>query len=136
MSAYRSTVATHMRYYPEWHPPQLEYVHRQFGHTLSGDYPRYARVRALLSHMVYSDPVVYDWRHIATKTLVVGGVEDRTARDWGALARNSAEQLSNAALLLYDGVGHNPHHQIPERFHADLIRFLASDPAQPASAWR
>ncbi len=135
-AAYRAALATHMRYYPEWHPPQLEYVRRQFGHTLTGDYPRYARVRALLSHMVYSDPVLYDWQHIATKTLVVGGAEDRTASDWGALARNAVEQFPNATLLLYEGVGHNPHHQIPERFHADLIRFLRSDPAEPASEWR
>ncbi len=135
-AAYQSAVATHQRYYPEWYPPQLEYVRRQFGHMLSPDYPRYARVRSLLSHMVYSDPVVYDWQHITAKTLVIGGVEDQTASDWGALARSSAEQLPNSALVLYEGVGHNPHYQIPERFHADLIRFLGSDPMQAASEWR
>jgi pimeloyl-ACP methyl ester carboxylesterase len=135
-AAYRSALNTHMRYYPEWHPPQLEYVRRQFGHTLSGDYPRYAHVRALLSHMVYSDPVVYDWQHIDTKALVIGGADDQLSADWAGLARNSAEQLQNAAILLYEGVGHNPQSQIPDRFHADLIRFLRSDPDQPASEWR
>jgi pimeloyl-ACP methyl ester carboxylesterase len=136
LAAYRAAVNTHVRYYPEWHPPQLEYVRRQFGHTLSGDYPRYAQVRSLLSHMVYSDPIVYDWQHIGTKALVIGGADDQLAQNWAALARNSAEQLPNAAILLYDGVGHNPHAQIPDRFHADLVRFLRSDPGQPASGWR
>jgi pimeloyl-ACP methyl ester carboxylesterase len=135
-SAYRSALGTHMRYYPDWHPPQLEYVRRQFGHTLSGAYPVYAHVRALLGHMVYSDPVVYDWQHIATKALVIGGADDELSEDWDGLARNSAEQLQNATILLYDGVGHNPQTQIPDQFHADLIRFLRSDPSQPASEWR
>lgn len=134
--AYRSALGTHMRYYPDWHPPQLEYVRRQFGHTLSGDYPRYAQVRALLGHMVYSDPVVYDWQHISTKALVIGGADDQLSEDWAGLARNSAEQLQNSTILLYDGVGHNPQSQIPDQFHADLIRFLLSDPNEPASAWR
>ena len=136
VTAYRSALNTHMRYYPEWHPPQLEYVRRQFGHTLSGDYPRYAQVRALLGHMVYSDPVVYDWPHIGVKALVIGGAEDQLSPNWADLARESAERLRNATILLYDGVGHNPHHQIPDRFHADLIRFLRSDPDQPASEFK
>ncbi|MQA90811.1 MAG: alpha/beta fold hydrolase [Gemmatimonas sp.] len=134
--AYQSAVRTHTNYYPEWHPPQLEYVRRQFGHTLSGDYPVYSQVRALLGHMVYSDPIVYDWQHIDSKALVIGGADDQIAEDWAGLARNSAEELQNATIILYDGVGHNPQQQIPDQFHSDLIRFLRSDPDQPASEWQ
>jgi pimeloyl-ACP methyl ester carboxylesterase len=136
VATYRSALGTHMRYYPEWYPPQLEYVRRQFGHTLSGDYPRYAQVRSLLGHMTYNDPVVYDWQHIGTKALVLGGADDQLAANWAELAHNSAEQLQNATILLYDGVGHNPQQQVPDRFHADLIRFLMSDPDEPARDWR
>ena len=56
---------------------------RQYGQTLSGDYPRYARVRAMVSDMLYTDPVVYDWQHIETKALVIGGEEDDLADDFG-----------------------------------------------------
>ena len=135
-AAYTSALRGQQNYYPDWYPPQLEYVRRWYGHTLSGDYPHFARVRSLLSHMTYSDPVVYDWQHIDSKTLVIGGEDDELAEDWAGLARNSAEQFPNAALILYPGVGHNPQHSVPEQFHGDLIRFLRSDPAQPASAFR
>jgi pimeloyl-ACP methyl ester carboxylesterase len=33
---------------------------------------------------------------------------------------------------LYPGIGHNPHFEYPEQYHADLIAFLRSDPEQPA----
>ena len=48
-----------------------------------------------------------------------------------------AEPLRNAELLLYPNVGHNPRFENSDRFHADLIRFLGSDPEEPADqAWR
>lgn len=131
--AYESALRTQQNYYPDWYPPQLEYVRRSFGHMISGDYPHYAQVRSLLGHMIYIDPVVYDWQHIGTKALVVGGEDDELAEDWGALAAHSAEELQDAALILYPGVGHNPQHSVPDQFHADLIRFLRTDPNTPAS---
>jgi pimeloyl-ACP methyl ester carboxylesterase len=43
--------------------------------------------------------------------------------------------LPNAALILYPGVGHSPHFEHPEVFHADLVDFLDSDPDQSADDW-
>jgi pimeloyl-ACP methyl ester carboxylesterase len=85
--------------------------------------------------MLYNDPVVYDWQHIATKALVIGGEEDGLVADFPTLARNVANELQNSAIILYPNVGHAPQIEIPDQFHADLIRFLRSDPSQPASAW-
>lgn len=134
---YQDVLRTHMRYFPNGWPPQhLEFVRRQYGRTLSGEWPRLALVRRLQQHMVYVDPVVYDWQHIRAKALVIGGEEDRLVDDFPALARNVVNQLQNGTLLLYPGVGHAPHIEIPDRFHADLIRFLLSDPEQPASEWQ
>jgi pimeloyl-ACP methyl ester carboxylesterase len=79
---------------------------------------------------------VYDWQHIATKALVIGGEEDGLVDDFPALARNVANQLQNSTIILYPDVGHAPQIEIPERFHTDLIRFLSSDADQPASEWR
>ena len=132
-TSYESVLASHMRYYPNgWKPEYLEPVRVQYGLTLSGDWPRMARVRALTSAVIGDDPVVYEWPHIATKALVMGGANDRLASDYPALARNVAEQLQNAELVLFPDIGHNPQLEIPERFHAELIRFLRSDPAEPA----
>ena len=78
---YQSVLRGHRVYYPTvWPPAHLEYVRRQYGQTMSGDYPRYARVRAMVTAILYNDPVVYDWQHIETKTLVIGGEDDRLAR--------------------------------------------------------
>jgi pimeloyl-ACP methyl ester carboxylesterase len=135
-TTYQSVLRNHMVYYPEWRSEYLEYVRRQYGWTLSGDWPRMAMIRALQQQILYEDPVVYDWQHIQTKALVIGGEQDGLTPRYDELARNVSETLPNATLLLYPGVGHNPHFEIPERFHADLARFLASDPNEPASAWR
>jgi hypothetical protein len=54
-----------------------------------------------------------------------------------AAARHVAEELQNAELFIFPGVGHAPAFEIPDRFHAELIRFLKSDPSEPAdSSWK
>lgn len=134
---YQSVLRGHRIYYPTvWPPAHLEYVRRQYGQTMSGDYPRYARVRAMVTAILYNDPVVYDWQHIETKTLVIGGEDDRLADDFVARVTHVHNELPNSALHLYPNIGHNPQTEIPDQFHADLIRFLESDPNEPASEWR
>jgi hypothetical protein len=59
----------------------LEWVKYQYGLTLSGDWLRAARVRVAQRQILYEDPVVYEWQHIATKALVIGGAEDRLVAD-------------------------------------------------------
>ncbi|MYI01970.1 MAG: alpha/beta hydrolase, partial [Gammaproteobacteria bacterium] len=134
---YQSILRGHQRYYTDyWPPQQLEFVRRSYGQTLSGGYPHYARVRRMVGAMMYNDPVVYDWQHIGAKALVIGGEDDRLSDDFAARATHVHNELQNSALLLYPDVGHNPHIEISERFHGDLIRFLESDPDRPASEWR
>ncbi len=137
ISTYQSILRGHQIYFPVgWPPAHLEYVRRQYGQTLSGEWPNLAMVRRLQGAMLYNDPVVYDWQHIATKALVIGGEEDGLVADFPTLARNVANELQNSAIILYPNVGHAPQIEIPDQFHADLIRFLRSDPKQPASEWQ
>ena len=76
-ASYRGILAGHRRYFPEdWPPAHLEFVRRQYGQTLSGEWPRLTMVRRLQGGMLYNDPVVYDWQHIESKALVLGGEED------------------------------------------------------------
>jgi pimeloyl-ACP methyl ester carboxylesterase len=137
-TTYASVLAGHVRYYPRgWKPEYLKWVEVQYGLTLGGDWPRMARVRAAQRRILYEDPVVYEWRHIATKALVIGGADDRLVADYPALARHVAEELQNAELVLFPDVGHAPHFDNPEEYHEELIRFLRSDPEVPADqAWR
>lgn len=134
---YQSILRGHQIYFTNfWPPAHLEFVRRAYGQTLSGDYPHYAMVRRMVGQMMYDDPVVYDWQHIKTKALVIGGEDDKLVDDYVGLANHVASELQNSAILLYPDVGHAPQIEIPDQFHADLIRFLVSDPTEPASSWR
>ena len=136
-TTYQSILRGHQNYFPlRWPPEHLEFVRRQFGQTMSGEWNRVAQVRRLQGQMLYDDPVVYDWQHIASKALVIGGEEDGLVDDFPTLAHNVNNELQNSTILLYPDVGHAPQIEIPDLFHADLIRFLKSDPNAPASAWK
>jgi len=137
VATYQSILRGHRRYFPkDWPPAHLEFVRRQFGQTMSGEWPRLAMVRRLQGQMLYDDPVVYDWQHITSKALVLAGEEDGLVADFPTLARHVNSELQNSAILLYPGIGHAPQIEIPDQFHTDLIRFLTSDPDEPASAWK
>jgi pimeloyl-ACP methyl ester carboxylesterase len=137
-TTYQSVLRGHVRYYPgRWRPEYLEWVKYQYGLTLSGDWPRMARVRAAQRQILFEDPVVYEWKNIATKALVIGGAQDRLVADYPAAARHVAEELQNAELVIFQNVGHAPAFEIPDRFHAEVIRFLKSNPNRPADQrWR
>ena len=114
------------RYFVNGMPKEAEtYVLRQFGWTLSGNWPEAAMVRALAQQMVYEDPVVYDWANIKVKTLEIGG--DKDGPDFPALAKHVADTIPGAQLVLIPNVGHVPHFEAPEIFHRELLKFLTSD---------
>lgn len=131
-TSYQSILRNHSAYYPQWKEEYMKYVRIQYGWTLSGAWPQMARVRAAHGQMLYEDPVVNDWPHIQAKTLVIGGADDRLTDDYAGQARNVAETIPNADLILYPGIGHNPQLEIPTQFHTDLIRFLRSAPLAPS----
>ena len=137
-TTYGSILRGHVRYYPRgWRPEYLRWVKVQYGLTLSGDWPRMAKVRAAQRRILYEDPVVYEWQHIDTKALVIGGADDRLVADYPAAARHVAETLRNAELVIFPEVGHAPHFDNPEEYHRVLVRFLRSDPEEPADgSWR
>ena len=105
----------------------------QYGQTLIAEWPLLARIRTWQQQILFLDPVVYDWQHIQAKSLVIGGAQDNLTPNYADLARHVSETIPNAELILYPGIGHNPHFEIPDQYHADLIRFLRSEPL-PAPA--
>jgi pimeloyl-ACP methyl ester carboxylesterase len=125
---YQSASAGIRRYFAHdpngWKPEYEKYVRVHYGWTLSGDWPRFAMVRARIQQMTYLDPVVHDWERIKSPTLAIGGQED------GA---NFAERMKfiaqsvpngNGRLHLIPGVGHVPHFEAPEKLYPPLIAFL------------
>lgn len=125
---YESNLRTEVNRVVEWKPAYLEHVRLRYGMALSGDWPRMAYVQSIRSGS--GETIVHDWPQMGTKTLLVGGADD--GPNYPALARNAVDALQNAELVLFPNVGHNPHLEVPERLSAELIRFLATDPQQPA----
>jgi pimeloyl-ACP methyl ester carboxylesterase len=111
------------RYFVNGMPKVAEkYVMRQYGWTLSGNWPEAAMVRALVQQMVYEDPVVYDWAHIKAKTLEIGGDQDGV--DFPKLAKHVADTIPDCTLVLLPNIGHVPHFEAPEKFFPELLKFL------------
>lgn len=115
------------RYFPPgtWKPEYEKYVRILYAPTLSGDWPRWAMVRAIYRQITYLDPVDYDWPKIKVKTLVIGGALDTP--DFPERARHIAETIPGAELVLLPGLGHVPHLQAPQMFYPPLIRFLKGE---------
>jgi pimeloyl-ACP methyl ester carboxylesterase len=40
-------------------------------------------------------------------------------------ARKAAESIPHGKIVLLPGVSHVPHLEVPDRFHTELLRFLA-----------
>jgi pimeloyl-ACP methyl ester carboxylesterase len=121
--AWQASLANIQRYFPDaWKPEYEQYVRILYAPTLSGDWPRLAMVRSIYQQITYLDPVVYDWAHIKAKTLVIGG--ERDGDNFPALAKHIANTVPNADLVLFPNVGHVPHLQIPDKFNAELLKFL------------
>lgn len=133
---YRKYVQSYFVHYP---PEKAEiYVEPRIGVTLSGDFPRWARVAALTDLMIYEQPICYEFAEIKVPTLLIVGQEDHTAvgkdrapidlrRNLGnvaELARKAATQIPGAKLVEIPGVGHIPHLEATDQFHQALEDFL------------
>ncbi|HKT78912.1 MAG TPA: alpha/beta hydrolase [Vicinamibacterales bacterium] len=132
-STYQSVRASLMRYVAHnpkaWNDVFETYSKVRYSWTLSADWPRLAMVQAMIGQVQYLDPVVYDWAHIKSPTLVFGGAEDAlagTPANFQARMKYISETIPNkqARLLLLPGLGHVPHLEAPERVYQPLVAFL------------
>jgi pimeloyl-ACP methyl ester carboxylesterase len=132
-STYQTIRASLMRYVAHkpsaWNSEFESYVRIRYAWTLSADWPRLARVQALISSLIYLDPVVYDWAHIQAPTLVYGGAEDMLAGTPAAFQdgmKHIAATIPNgkARLELLPGLGHVPFMEDPGRTLPPLVAFL------------
>lgn len=123
--SYEDALKGLQRYFVTWKPAYEKYVRIHYGWTLSGEWPRLAMIRALLQQMVYLEPTVYERPHIKVKTLVLSGAED--GPNFRAQAKQVADAIPGAELVLLDNVGHVPQMEAPDRFFPRLVQFLKSD---------
>jgi pimeloyl-ACP methyl ester carboxylesterase len=105
---------------------------------LSGEYPRWVTAFVASYQMIHDQPVVHEYPLVATPTLFIMGANDHNApgrafappelaKRMGfnvAHAQAIAAQMPNAKVLVFDGVGHIPHMERPQRFMQALEEFL------------
>jgi pimeloyl-ACP methyl ester carboxylesterase len=126
----RSSLGRYVAHNPKgWNAEFEACVRIRYSWTLSAEWPRLAMVQALISQMLYADPVVYDWAHIQVPTLAFGGAEDallgpaaRFQERMGTLAKTIPN--GNGRLLLLPGLGHVPHLEAPSTALPPLVAFL------------
>jgi pimeloyl-ACP methyl ester carboxylesterase len=126
----RAAIMRYVTHNPEaWTPEFEHYTRIRYSWTLSADWPRLARVQALLGQVQYLDPVVNDWAHIKAPTLVFGGAEDSlpgSAAVFQERMKFVAATIpnGNGRLHLIPGLGHVPHMEAPEKTYPPLVAFL------------
>lgn len=129
-----------------WQPAYDELLQIQAGWAEGPDRAHMARVSALTSDMIYTQPVVHDLKTLRVPTLLVIGQEDRTAPgksdvppdvaatlgNYRVLGERAAREIPGARLVRIEGVGHVPQYEAFERLIEPLAAFLpAARPAKP-----
>lgn len=131
-----------MSYFPMWTPSQERFVEIFARVQKSGEYPRFARVSALTYQMIHEGPIVGELPKLAVPTLLAIGQLDRTVfgrrfappeavkalGNFVQLGKTAQKLIPGARLVEFEGVGHVPHLEVPELFHAAVLEFLASIP--------
>jgi pimeloyl-ACP methyl ester carboxylesterase len=104
----------------------------------SGEYPRWLKSFIASYQMIYTQPVAHEIPLIDRPTLFIMGGNDHNApgrpfaspelRDKmgqnAALAQSLAARMSNAKVVVFDGVGHLGHLEATQAFNETLLSFL------------
>lgn len=106
--------------------------------TYSGEFYRWAKASALAYRMIYEQPVIYEYAHLAPPTLLMMGEQDRTApfanyateevrRTMGRnaeTAKSLVKQIPNGTLAIIPDAGHIPHIEQFDAFRRAVVAFL------------
>lgn len=139
---YESTKAYQNRFYYDnkWKSEYDEWVYLLTGWIKHPDYPKVAYNNALTTDMIFTQPVVYEFKNLNVPTLLIIGTRDRTAigkdrvkdaaiRDkmgqYQLLGKSTQQLIKGSELIELDDVGHLPHIEVFERFISPLKTFLA-----------
>ncbi|GEQ87038.1 alpha/beta hydrolase [Patiriisocius marinistellae] len=121
-----------------WKPEYNQWVNLLAGWTLNSDYNKIAWNAALTYDMIFTQPVVYEFKNITAPTLLIIGTRDRTALGkplvsdevrktmglYEILGEKTQKEIPNATLIELENVGHLPHIEKFESFIKPLIVFL------------
>lgn len=138
---YESTKKYQLDFYydKQWKPEYDEWVYLLTGWTKHPDYPTIAKVNALTSDMIFTQPVLYEFENIQVPTLLIIGTRDRTAigknnvkdkkiaaqmGQYQTLGKVTQQKIKNSNLIELENVGHLPHIEVFDQFINPLLDFL------------
>jgi len=122
----------------KWQPEYDQWVNLLAGWTLNSNYKTIAWNASLTYDMIFTQPVVYEFKNITAPTLLIIGTRDRTALGKGLVSENvkktmglynqlgkqTQKKIPNAKLVEIENVGHLPHIEKFDSFIKPLITFL------------
>lgn len=122
----------------KWKPEYDQWVNLLAGWTLNSSYKTIAWNNALTYDMIFTQPVVYEFKNITAPTLLIIGTRDRTALGkplvsedvrktmglYSQLGKTTQKAIPNAKLVEIENVGHLPHIEKFDSFIKPLIEFL------------
>ncbi len=125
-----------------WSPAYNVWVNMLLALYTGSESEPYARIQALITDAVYTQPIIYEFPLLAkTKTLLITGEKDSTAigkawsppdvqrvlGNYSALGKEAVKAMGgNATLVEFGDLGHAPQIQDPARVHGVLVEWLAS----------
>ncbi len=136
-ASYRSFIKS---YFKDNYRPEFERFVEQFARVQrSSEYPRVAHVSALTYQMIYEGPTYGELPKLQVPVLLAIGQLDRTVfgrrfappeavkalGNFPQLGKDAQRRIPGAKLVEFENVGHVPHLEAPERFHAAVLEFLA-----------
>lgn len=122
----------------EWNEDYAEWAKLLAGWTKNENYSLIAWNSALTYDMIFTQPVLYEFKEIRVPTLLIIGNRDRTALGknlvsedisstmgrYEILGKNTREAIPQAKLVELDNVGHMPHLESFEKFIGPLLEYL------------
>ena len=122
-----------------WKPEYEEWVYLLTGWTKSTDYPVVAMINAQTTDMIFTQPVVYEFKNLKVPTFLIIGTRDRTAigknnvtdktvrekmGQYQLLGKETQKKIPGSKLAELENVGHMPHIEAFDRFIALLKAYL------------
>lgn len=127
-------------YNGKWKPEYEDLIQPLIGFAKHPDYLRVAWTSSLVSEMIYTQPVVYEFPLIKSPTLLIIGQRDRTAPGADRVSKDVADKLGNyaklgkmakkaipkAKLVEIPKVGHMPQVEKFDEYKKALLEFLSN----------
>jgi pimeloyl-ACP methyl ester carboxylesterase len=122
----------------QWKSEYDQLINVSAAWTRHPDYPKVAWNAALTSDMVFTQPVVYEFKLLKPETLLIIGTRDKTAigkervsdkereklGNYFLLGKRAAKEIPRAKLVELKDVGHMPQVEAFDAYFQALVNFL------------